>query len=107
MKYQYIGARLVATHGEADQGSPTLNRVCTDFPDLLAELRTSHKPTCSVSEVERGEGWDPEFRIREFAVFDPFDARARSKDVLLLFPLRITLPRSRTATGTTVVAGNQ
>ena len=57
--------------------------------------------------VERGEGWDPEFRIREFAVLDPFDARARSKDVLLLFPLRITLPRSRTATGTTVVAGNQ
>ena len=25
--------------------------------------------------------------------------------MLLLFPLRITLPRSRTATGTTVVAG--
>ena len=26
---------MVATHGEADQGSPTLNRVCTDFPDPL------------------------------------------------------------------------
>jgi hypothetical protein len=30
--------RLVATHGEADQGSPTLNRVCTDFPDLLSAV---------------------------------------------------------------------
>jgi len=27
----YWGA-VGATHGEADQGSPTLNRVCTDFP---------------------------------------------------------------------------
>jgi hypothetical protein len=35
LKYQYIGARLVAMHGEADQGSPTLNRVCIDFPHLL------------------------------------------------------------------------
>jgi hypothetical protein len=32
---------LVATHGEADQGSPTLNRVCTDFPDLLLSCQLS------------------------------------------------------------------
>jgi hypothetical protein len=30
LKYQQ--ARLVATHGEADQGSPTLNRVRHRFP---------------------------------------------------------------------------
>jgi hypothetical protein len=31
--------RCKATHVEADEGSPTLSRVCTDFPHLLAVLK--------------------------------------------------------------------
>ena len=86
---------MVATHGEADQGSPTLNRVCTDFPDLLAELRTSHKPTCSVSEVERGEGWDPEsfvFESLQFSIRLTLAQGARTCSFYFLYGLRCPGP---------------